>query len=96
MAAIVKLPSGSWRDQVRRKGKYVTARFIRCRGVEQAVASPVNGLEQQSHGAQRHSGGIALFAGKCNHSHNDQSSQDQAYACAQAIRIQHGDDEEHE
>jgi hypothetical protein len=24
MAAIVKLPSGSWRAQVRRKGKYLT------------------------------------------------------------------------
>lgn len=29
MAAIVKLPSGSWRAQVRRKGRYVTGTFLR-------------------------------------------------------------------
>jgi integrase len=29
MAAIVKLPSGSWRAQVRRKGKYITGTFLR-------------------------------------------------------------------
>ncbi len=29
MAAIVKLPSGIWRAQVRQKGKYVTATFLR-------------------------------------------------------------------
>jgi hypothetical protein len=35
MAAIVKLPSGSWRAQVRRKGRYVTGTFLRQKDAEQ-------------------------------------------------------------
>lgn len=35
MAAIVKLPSGSWRAQVRRKGKYVTATFLRRKDADE-------------------------------------------------------------
>jgi hypothetical protein len=35
MAAIVKLPSGSWRAQVRRKGKYLTGTFLRKKDAEE-------------------------------------------------------------
>jgi len=35
MAAIVKLPSGSWRAQVRRKGRYVTGTFLRQQDAKQ-------------------------------------------------------------
>ena len=35
MAAIVKLPSGSWRAQVRRKGKYITATFLRRKDADE-------------------------------------------------------------
>ena len=35
MAAIVKLPSGSWRAQVRRKGRYVTGTFLRQKDAQQ-------------------------------------------------------------
>ncbi|MBZ0260421.1 MAG: site-specific integrase [Hyphomicrobiales bacterium] len=43
MAAIVKLPSGSWRAQVRRKGKYVTATFLRRKDADEwALATERN------------------------------------------------------
>ena len=43
MAAIVKLPSGSWRAQVRRKGKYVTATFLRHKDADEwALATERN------------------------------------------------------
>jgi hypothetical protein len=35
MAAIVKLPSGSWRAQVRRKGKYLNGNFLRKKDAEE-------------------------------------------------------------
>lgn len=35
MAAISKLPSGSWRAQVRRKGRYVSQSFVRRRDAEE-------------------------------------------------------------
>ena len=35
MATIVKLPYGSWRAQVRRKGRYVTGTFLRQNDAEQ-------------------------------------------------------------
>jgi hypothetical protein len=37
MSVIVKLPSGSWRAQVRRKGKYVSDTFRRQRDAEEAL-----------------------------------------------------------
>ena len=40
MAAIVKLPSGSWRAQVRRKGKYVTATFLRRKDADEWAPQP--------------------------------------------------------
>jgi hypothetical protein len=43
MAAIVKLPSGSWRAQVRGKGKYVTASFLRRKDADEwALATKRN------------------------------------------------------
>ena len=37
MAAVVKLPSGSWRAQVRRKGRYVTGTSLRQKDAEQGA-----------------------------------------------------------
>ena len=46
MAAIVKLPSGSWRAQVRRKGKYVTATFLRRKDADEGAPATERNIDR--------------------------------------------------
>jgi len=62
LATITRLKSGSWRVQVRRKGKYVNATFLRRKDAEEWAIDIERRIDRREPTTTHKSQGVQLFA----------------------------------